>query len=87
MGDPNFLAAVVDDSVLVRVTIGGGSTRRGGEELGKVLDLVSKGTWDNKGGWDGAQSMLPNLYTKLQQCWGKKMDLSSAICNNYITVK
>ena len=22
--------------------------------MGKVLDLVSKGVWDNKGGWDGA---------------------------------
>ena len=56
MGDPNFFAAVVDDGVLVRVMIGGSSTRRGGEELGKVLDLVSKGTWDNEGGawgWDG----------------------------------
>ena len=47
---------IVDDGVLMRVMIGGGSTRRGGEELGEVLDLVSKGMWDNEGGawgWDG----------------------------------
>ena len=56
MGDPNFLATIVDDGVLMRVMIGGGSTRRGGEELGKVFDLVSEGAWDNEGGawgWDG----------------------------------
>ena len=56
MGDPNFLTAVVDDGVLVRVMIGGGSTRRGGKELREVFNLVSEGTWDNKGGtwgWDG----------------------------------
>ena len=61
MGDPNFLAAVVDDGVLVRVMIGGSSTRRGGEELGEVLDLVSKGTWDNEGrtwGRDGVDGSL-----------------------------
>ena len=61
MGDPNLFAAVVDDSVLVRVMIGGGSTRRGGKELGEVLDLVSKGTWDNEGGtwgWDGVDGSL-----------------------------
>ena len=56
MGDPNFLAAVVDDGVLMRVMIGGSGTRRGSEELWEVFDLVSKGAWDNKGGawgWDG----------------------------------
>ena len=56
MGNPNFLAAVVDDSVLVRVMIGGSGTRQGGEELGEVFDLVGEGTWDNEGGtwgWDG----------------------------------
>ena len=61
MGDPNFLAAVVDDGVLVRVMIGGGSTRRGGEELREVLDLVSKGTWDSEGGawgWDSVDWSL-----------------------------
>ena len=61
MGDPNFLTAIVDDGVLVRVMIGGGSTWRGGEELGKVLDLGSKGTWDNEGGawgWDGVDGSL-----------------------------
>ena len=61
MGDPNFLAAIVDDGVLVRVMVGGGSTRRSGEELGEVLDLVSEGAWDNKGGtwgWDGVDGSL-----------------------------
>ena len=56
MGNPNFLATIVDDSVLMRVMIGGSSTQWGSEELGEVLDLVSKRTWDNKGGawgWDG----------------------------------
>ena len=56
MGNPNFLAAVVDDGVLMWVMIGGGSTRRGGEELREVFDLISKGTGDNEGGawgWDG----------------------------------
>ena len=56
MRNPNFLATVVDNGVLVWVMIGGGGTRRGGEELRKVLDLVSKKTWDNEGGawgWDG----------------------------------
>ena len=36
--------------------IGGGGTRWGGEELGEMLNLVSEGTWDNKGGawgWNG----------------------------------
>ena len=47
MGDPNFLAAIVDDGVLVQVMIGGSGTRRGGEELGEVFDLVGEGTWDN----------------------------------------
>ena len=57
MGNPNFLAAVVDDGVLVRVMISGSGTRWGGEELREVFDLVSEGTWDNKGGtwgWGGA---------------------------------
>ena len=61
MGDPNFLAAVVDDGVLVRVMIGGSGTRRGGEELWEVLDLVSEGARDNKGGtwgWDGVDGSL-----------------------------
>ena len=61
MGDPNFLAAVVDDGVLVRVMIGGGSTRQGGKELREVLDLVGEGTWDNEGGawgWDGVDGSL-----------------------------
>ena len=61
MGNPNFLAVVVDDSVLVRVMVGGSGTRRGGEELREVLDLVSKWTWDNEGGawgWDGVDGSL-----------------------------
>ena len=61
MGDPNFLAAVVDDGVLVRVMVGGCGTRRGGEVLGEVLDLVSEGTGDNEGrawGWDGVDGGL-----------------------------
>ena len=36
--------------------IGGSGTRRGSEELSKILDLVGEGTWDNKGGawgWNG----------------------------------
>ena len=56
MGDPNFLATVVDDSVLMRVMIGGCGTWRGGEELGEVFDLVSEGARDNEGGawgWNG----------------------------------
>ena len=63
MGDPNFLAVVVDDGVLVRVMIGGGGTRRGGEKLGEVFDLVSERTWDNKGGaWgrDGVDRSFDN---------------------------
>ena len=61
MGDPNFFAVVVNDGVLVRVMIGGGGTRRGGEELREVFDLVSEGTWDNEGrawGWDGVDRGL-----------------------------
>ena len=63
MGDPNFLATVVDDGVLVWVMISGGGARRGGEELGKVFDLSSKGTWDNEGGawgWDGVDRSFNN---------------------------
>ena len=42
------------DGVLVRVMIGGSSTRRGGEELREVLELVSEGAGDNEGGtWNG----------------------------------
>ena len=70
MGDPNFLAAVVDDGVLVRVMIGGGGTRRGGEELREVLDLVSERTGDNKGGawgWDG-------LDRGFDDGWGKVLN-------------
>ena len=55
MGDPNFLAAIVDDSVLVRVMIGSSGTRRGSEELREMFDLVGEGTWDDEGGawgWD-----------------------------------
>ena len=47
---------VVDDGVLVQVMISGGGTRWGGKELGEVFNLVSEGSWDNKGGtwgWDG----------------------------------
>ena len=43
MGDPNFLAVVVDDGVLVQVMIGGSGTWQGSEELGEVFDLVSEG--------------------------------------------
>ena len=63
MGNPNFLATVVDDGVLVRVMISGSGTRRGGEELGEVFDLSSKGTWDNEGGawgWDSVDRSFNN---------------------------
>ena len=56
MGDPNFLAMVIDDGVLVRMMVSGGSTWWGSEELREVFDLVSEGTRDNEGGawgWDG----------------------------------
>ena len=55
MGDPDFLAVIVDDGVLVRVMVSGGGTRRGGKKLGEVFDLVGEGAWDNEGGawgWD-----------------------------------
>ena len=70
MGNPKFLAAVVDDGVLVRVMISGSGTRRGGEKLGEVLDLVSEGTWDNESGawgWDGVDGSLDDG-------WGKVLD-------------
>ena len=35
LGDPKFLAAVVDNSVLVRVTVDGEGAGRGGEEIGE----------------------------------------------------
>ena len=35
LGDPKFLAAVVDNGVLVRVTVDGKGTGRGGEEIGE----------------------------------------------------
>ena len=43
--------------------ISGSGTWRGGEELGEVLDLISKGTWDNEGGtWgqDGVNRSFNN---------------------------
>ena len=61
MGNPNLFAAIVNDSVLVRVMIGGSGTRRGGEELREMFDLVGEGTWDNAGGvrgWDGVDWSL-----------------------------
>ena len=50
MGNPNFLAVVVDDGVLMQVMIGGSGTQQGGEELREVLNLVNEGAWDNEGG-------------------------------------
>ena len=68
MGNPNFLATVIDDSVLVRVMVGSSGTRRGGEELREIFDLVSEGTWDNEGGawgWDGLDRRFDNRRGKV----------------------
>ena len=68
MGNLNFLAAIVDDSVLVQVMVSGSGTRRGGEELGEVFDLVGKGAWDNEGGawgWDGVDQGFDDGWGKV----------------------
>ena len=68
MGNPNFLAAIVNDSVLVWVMVSGSGTRWGSEELGKVFDLVSEGTRDNKGGawgWDGVDRSFNDGWGKV----------------------
>ena len=68
MGNPNFLAAVVDDGVLVQVMISGSGTRWGGKELGKMFDLVSEGTRDDEGGawgWDGVDWSFDNRWGKV----------------------
>ena len=68
MGNPNFLAAIVNDGVLVRVMVSGSGTWWGGEELGEVFDLISKGMWDNKGGawgWDGVDRSLDDGWGKI----------------------
>ena len=48
--------------------VSGGGTRRGGEELREMFDLVSEGTWDNKGwawGRDGVNWSFDDRWGKV----------------------
>ena len=68
MGDPNFLAAVVDDGVLVRVMVSGSGTRRGSEKLREMFNLVSEGSGNNEGGawgWDGLDQSFDDRWGKV----------------------
>ena len=68
MGYPNLFATIVDDGVLVQVMINGSGTWWGGKELGKMFNLVSKGTRDDEGGawgWDGVDRSFDNRRGKV----------------------